>query len=193
VRTKDPVLSDTPVGTLASLKKLGLKETQWGSCSRRELDYDGTIKNVGCLAWPDCNLPEKGTDKGFIHVGLRVTRKLSTGRMDTLHMTCNCEDVAERTAAYEASGMVVQVVARQGEKIKIRGSKNRDEDIPSEGKRRFVVEQLIDWEIPRRLQPDENPQMLDQALAESIARETVEQKKSDLVEAANNQGRLRGK
>ena len=167
---------DDPRGTVEEMTALRVNLAKYGSCSRKVIE-DGQLVVRGCPERKRCQLPEKDgrgpktsgfNGAGPCNKGLEVIKKSATGDTKVLRVSLSCFHIPGFVKRLEVSGGIVEVVASEGEVIKVRGSKVRDEIVPGEGVKRFVDDMIIEETVAHFPRPGTKNNLPEQALVVEV-------------------------
>ena len=163
--------------TWARVKELDLDVARYHTCSAP----DGR-RNAGCPCWSECKLDaekKKGQAayestlraedydaKGACpcNKGVTLFKRRSDGTVKAKNDTWSCYSIPNMAKQAELNDGRVSITAGEGETIKVRGSVTRDEDVPGQGRVRFVDDKNIDVVVPVYKDPQDET-LLDLAIA----------------------------
>lgn len=153
-----------PQGTLAEFDAMGIPSDEYGCCAPGNKEPDDRDHEIlGCPAWRQCTLKEKGKS-GNVNKGVRIVKQTLTG-VRVVHRPMSCYNIPKERERVELNGGVLEIIANEGEKMFVQGSVPEDVTIPGQGLVRKWVDGEQEITVPVAPRPKDNPIFKKQALA----------------------------
>ena len=105
-------------------------------------------ENVGCAEWHHCKIRQKVEKPGPFNVGVRMFKKMPTGRVIVVPRILSCHHIPAKEKALELNGGHLRVIAMEGEKIRIQGTEHEDKMITGQGLVRQFKPVFREIEVP---------------------------------------------
>lgn len=165
------MLRDTdPRGTTKELGALGIDLASTPSCSRQIIENGETIV-LGCKQWKGCALKERGLS-GPVNKGIQtIKRHLGSKKAVVINNMMTCFHIPGYQRRIENRGGVVNIIASEGEVIKLRGSKARDEVIPGQGLVRVIDDVILEQKVPAFPRPGMGGNLTEEVIASAALEE----------------------